>query len=101
MDRGSRRDSQKANARDPVPQGSIARVFATGPLHKSLKQNNSLGLLAVRPTHKPLPLKVFFLAISAGLFASTLTGLYMSYKYCLRNLITAGLLLCGIVIPSP
>ena len=50
-------------------------------------------------SHNPLPLKIFFLLVAIGLFTSTLTGLYMSYRY-LRNrpLITA-ILLAGILIP--
>ena len=49
--------------------------------------------------HNALPLKIFFLLVSIGLFVSTLSGLYMSYKYIRnRNLITA-ILLAGIIIP--
>jgi hypothetical protein len=49
--------------------------------------------------HNALPLKIFFLLVSIGLFVSTLSGLYMSYKYIRnRNLITA-VLLAGIIIP--
>jgi hypothetical protein len=39
--------------------------------------------------HNALPLKIFFL-LAIGLFVSTLSGLYMSYKYIRnRKLITA------------
>jgi hypothetical protein len=49
--------------------------------------------------HNALPLKFFFLLVAIGLFVSTLSGLYMSYKYiCNRGLITA-ILLAGIVVP--
>jgi hypothetical protein len=49
--------------------------------------------------HNPLPLKIFFLLVAIGLFTSTLTGLYMSYKYVRsRRLITA-ILVAGVVIP--
>jgi hypothetical protein len=49
--------------------------------------------------HNALPLKIFFLLVAIGLFVSTLTGLYMSYKYIRnRSLITA-ILLAGIIIP--
>jgi hypothetical protein len=49
--------------------------------------------------HNALPLKIFFLLVAIGLFASTLTGLYMSYKYIRnRSLITA-ILLAGIILP--
>jgi hypothetical protein len=49
--------------------------------------------------HNALPLKIFFLFVAIGLFASTLTGLYMSYKYIRnRNLITA-VLVAGVILP--
>jgi hypothetical protein len=54
---------------------------------------------AASKSHNPLPLKCFFLLVSIGLFVSTLTGLYMSYKYIrTRRLITV-ILLCGIIFP--
>jgi hypothetical protein len=49
--------------------------------------------------HSPLPLKIFFLVVSVGLFVSTASGLYMSYKYSRNKLIPAVLLLMGIVVP--
>ncbi len=49
--------------------------------------------------HNALPLKIFFLLVSIGLFVSTFSGLYMCYKFVRnRNLITATLL-AGIIIP--
>jgi hypothetical protein len=49
--------------------------------------------------HNAMPLKIFFLLVAIGLFISTLSGLYMSYKYIRnRNLITA-VLLAGVIIP--
>ena len=46
-----------------------------------------------------LPEKLFFLVVSLGLFSSTLTGIYMAYKYDRNRLLVTGLLLAGIVIP--
>jgi hypothetical protein len=61
---------------------------------------------AVRPAqasdpaaHNPLPLKIFFVVVSVGLFVSTASGFYMSYKYSRNKLIPDGLLLMGIVAP--
>jgi hypothetical protein len=51
------------------------------------------------PRHDPLPLKIFFLLVSLGLFTSTLSGLYMSYKYTRKPAIITTLCLAGIVIP--
>jgi hypothetical protein len=54
---------------------------------------------ATSPVHDPLPMKVFFSIIGIGLVFSTITGLYMSYKYGRRKLLLVLLFLAGIVIP--
>jgi hypothetical protein len=46
-----------------------------------------------------LPMKIFFLLVSVGLFASTLTGIYMAYKYSRGKLVVTSLLLAGIIVP--
>jgi len=51
------------------------------------------------PQKSHLPLKIFFLLVSIGLFTSTLTGIYMAYKYNRSKLVVSGLLLAGIIIP--
>jgi hypothetical protein len=54
------------------------------------------------PTQKPhnaLPLKIFFLIVAIGLFVSTLTGLYMSYKYIRNRILITAILIAGVVIP--
>jgi hypothetical protein len=49
--------------------------------------------------HNALPLKIFFLFVSIGLFTSTLTGLYMSYKYIRNRTLITAILIAGVVIP--
>jgi hypothetical protein len=49
--------------------------------------------------HHPLPLKIFFLIVSVSLFLSTLTGIYMSYKYVRNRPLMTALLILGMVIP--
>jgi hypothetical protein len=54
------------------------------------------------PAPKPkshLPMKIFFLIVAVGLFTSTLTGLYMAYKYNSNKVVVTGLLIAGIVLP--
>jgi len=53
---------------------------------------------AARP-HNTMPLKIFFLIASIGLSTSTLTGLYMSYKYIRNKLLVTGVLAAGIIVP--
>jgi hypothetical protein len=54
---------------------------------------------AAPKSHNPLPLKYFFLLVSIGLFVSTLSGLYMSYKYIRNRRLITVILLAGIIIP--
>lgn len=44
-------------------------------------------------------MKIFFLLVSVGLFLSTLTGIYMAYRYSRGRLLISGLLLAGVVLP--
>lgn len=46
-----------------------------------------------------LPLKVFFLVVALGLLNSTLTGIYMSYKYERNKLLVTAMLIAGVVVP--
>ena len=46
-----------------------------------------------------LPMKIFFLLVSFGLFLSTLTGIYMAYKYSHGKLLISALLLAGAIVP--
>jgi hypothetical protein len=54
---------------------------------------------AAPKSHNPLPLKCFFLLVSIGLFISTLSGLYMSYKYIRNRRLITVMLLGGIIVP--
>jgi hypothetical protein len=54
---------------------------------------------AAPKSHNALPLKCFFLLVSIGLFVSTLSGLYMSYKYIRNRRLITVMLLGGIVVP--
>jgi len=49
--------------------------------------------------HNAMPLKIFFLIVSIGLFYSTLSGIYMSYKYLRNRILVTGALVAGIIIP--
>ena len=57
---------------------------------------------AASPVPRPkshLPMKIFFLLVAVGLFLSTLTGIYMAYRYSRSRLLISGLLLAGAVLP--
>jgi hypothetical protein len=58
--------------------------------------------LTALPTAKwkmHMPLKIFFLIVALGLFTSSVTGIYMAYKYGGSKLVTTLLLLAGVVTP--
>src|SRR6266849_1296753 len=59
---------------------------------------NPADAIAPKPQNA-LPLKCFFLLVSIGLFVSTLSGLYMSYKYIRNQLLITAILLAGIIVP--
>lgn len=46
-----------------------------------------------------LPMKVFFLLVALGLFTSTLTGIYMAYKYDRNKLLVTAVLIAGVITP--
>jgi len=45
------------------------------------------------------PEKIFFGLVAIGLFTSTLTGLYMAWKYTRRKVVITVLFLAGLIIP--
>ncbi len=71
---------------------------------KPAKADASAPTPAPKPIDAPpqkshLPLKIFFLIVAIGLFTSTLTGIYMAYKYNQSKLVVTALLLAGAIIP--
>ena len=55
---------------------------------------------AEAPRHNPWPMKIFFVLVSLGLMASTLTGLYMSWRSMRNRRRFGAVLVAGIVVPA-
>jgi hypothetical protein len=55
--------------------------------------------LTVPVHHNPLPLRIFFLVVCIGLFTSTATGIYMSYKFNRNRRLVSLTLAAGVIIP--
>ena len=76
---------------------------AAKPADATAKPVDAMTKIADAPPAPPqkshLPLKIFFLLVSIGLFTSTLTGLYMSYKYNQSKLVITALLVAGVIVP--
>ncbi|MGH8158028.1 MAG: PepSY domain-containing protein [Rhodanobacter sp.] len=51
------------------------------------------------PRKNLLPMKIFFALVSLGLLISTLTGLYMSYRYSRKPRLVTMILAAGILVP--
>jgi hypothetical protein len=77
----------------PVPEKSSATSQPPSP--EAPKPSGE----AAPKSHNPLPLKCFFLLVSIGLFVSTLSGLYMSYKYIRNRRLITAIILAGIIVP--
>ena len=68
-----------------VPRAGVSLTVTVGPPAK---------------TKNLLPMKIFFLLVSVGLVISTLTGLFMSYRYSRNYILITVLLLAGIAVPA-
>ena len=51
------------------------------------------------PKKNLLPMKIFFALVSLSLLISTLTGLYMSYRYSRKPHLVSSVLAAGIIVP--
>ena len=58
-----------------------------------------LPAAALSHPHHALPLKLFFLLVAAGLLVSSLTGLYMTYKYVRNKRLITATLAAGTILP--
>lgn len=81
---------------------------ATHPDHAPALSAQPVPAPTARPAGGPtlagkqrehLPEKLFFLVVCLGLFSSTLSGVYMAYRYERNRLLVSGILLAGIAIP--
>ena len=93
----------------PGPLG--ASLFAAGPdaitsgRTANQPQPPSASARAADPVHlaskarQHLPLKIFFLLVSLGLFSSSLTGIFMAYRFERNNVLVTVILVAGLVIP--
>jgi hypothetical protein len=89
---------KKQTMQIPPPKVQTSAASQPDGRHKTERPANPVET-PNPPGHSPLPLKIFFLVVSVGLFASTFSGLYMSYKYSRSKLLVGALFLAGIVVP--
>jgi hypothetical protein len=89
------------NATLQVPQrraaGPPQADVRARPAAPSVPTTAPLTLAAKQKRH--LPMKIFFVFVALGLTVSTLTGVFMAYRFMRRPLVVTTCLLAGIVIP--
>jgi hypothetical protein len=108
LGQGPESDKPKADRHDRGTESPRGADAAKGA-HGDKKEDVATSVIAPPASPPPapvvskrqmhLPLKIFFLLVSLGLFTSTLTGVYMTYKYDRNRLLMTGLLIAGAVIP--
>jgi hypothetical protein len=90
--------------KSPPPERSSDRAFAAPAPAAPAQSGTPTPAPSPAPTpaprtHNAIPLKIFFLVVSIGLFVSTLSGLYMSYKYVRNKVLITVTLIAGTVLP--
>jgi hypothetical protein len=83
----------------PVQRGTDVKPDGTKPDASKVEKAPAAPPTPAAPQKSHLPMKILFLLVSVGLFMSTLTGIYMAYKFNRSKLLVTGLLLAGIVVP--
>lgn len=85
--------------RRPPPPVATPAPATSSPDETRKAASEATPTTLPEPIRHPLPLKIFFLIVSVGLFTSTLTGLYMSYTYTRNTRLITALLLAGTILP--
>jgi uncharacterized iron-regulated membrane protein len=84
---------------DQIPPSKLPSLASSHGDASHKPEKTAAPVPAVAPSRHPLPLKVFFLVVCVGLFTSTFSGLYMTYKYSRSKLLVAMLLVAGTIVP--
>jgi hypothetical protein len=82
-----------------VPQRKTAPKSDTPKPDQPKPEAAPPAKLSSLPVLSNLPMKFFFGLVAIGLFTSTLTGLYMAWKYARTKLVVTSLFLAGIAVP--
>jgi hypothetical protein len=100
-----------APVRKPRPQDAVAAAAAPAVGAASTMSSSSTNGLpearpagpsdrdSGRPKKNLLPMKLFFALVAVSLCLSTLTGLYMAYRYSRKPILVTGILVAGVVVP--
>jgi hypothetical protein len=82
-----------------APEGGAAHEGG-GPNHAATPSSAAQPTVTLAGKQRQhLPMKIFFLTVAVGLLTSTVTGVYMSYKYERNKWLVTGTLLAGVLVP--
>jgi hypothetical protein len=87
------------DATDATRGAPTADSASTGDAHSRPSADASAEHRGDRPGKNLLPMKIFFVLVSLGLLISTLTGIYMAYRYSRRPRLISVILASGIAVP--
>ena len=96
---GQLHKNQNIRLRAPRPQSTVASSTPGKNVATALAAPPRPPVTLASKQRQHLPEKLFFLLVSLGLFTSTLTGIFMAYKYERGKLLLTALLIAGVVIP--
>jgi hypothetical protein len=83
-----------------APEGGAAHEGGGHGDHASGQPNATQPAVTLAGKQKQhLPMKIFFLVVAMGLLTSTVTGIYMSYRYERNKLLVTGTLIAGVMVP--
>ncbi|MEP6897651.1 MAG: PepSY domain-containing protein [Rhodanobacter sp.] len=82
----------------PVP-GASAPIGAVTDDHPVPAAQSSMEAGPPKPKKNLLPMKLFFALVSLSLFLSTLTGLYMAWRFSRRPKLIGTVFAAGIIVP--
>lgn len=89
-------------AKNPPPKVEAGKADASAKPSHEAESAHEAKTTATQPAtrqHHSLPLKFFFLIVAISLATSSLTGIYMSYKYVRNKRLVTALLVLGVLLP--
>jgi hypothetical protein len=83
----------EATAAAALPMNVAADVCAAAAA------SQPAGKADARPRQNLLPMKIFFALVALSLLISTLSGIYMAWRYSRKPKLVGALLLAGVIVP--
>jgi hypothetical protein len=84
-----------------VTAGSATATYSTAAIRSAAQASVGPGDRdGGRPKKNLLPMKIFFALVSISLCLSTLTGLYMAYRFSRKPVLITTILMAGVVVPA-